>query len=125
MRRAQRAVEARDPRTAIPLAESAASDARLPPRIKALSLVRAARAHALDGNRTAAQARLALAYRIVERSHSDPEDEALAGHCSTAYVRAHEARCRFLLGEPVPAIHTYCDVLCSGHNSHSPRTRPA
>jgi transcriptional regulator with XRE-family HTH domain len=111
MRRAQRAVEAFDPRTAIALAEPAARHNKLPPRIKALSLVRAAQAHALEGNPPAVQARMTLAYRAVEKSGTDPEDEALAGHCTTAYIRAHEAHCRLLLGEPMPAIRAYHDVL--------------
>jgi len=34
----------------------------------------------------------------------------LAGHCTTAYVRAHEPHCR-LLGEPVPAVRAYRQVL--------------
>ncbi len=118
MRRAQRAVEAADPALAVSLAESAVRNRRLPSRIKALSLVRAAQASALDGDRRAVRSRLALAHRTVEQSQADPEDEALAGHCTTAYVRAHEAHCLLLLGEPLAAIREYRDVLTEWPEEH-------
>ena len=111
MRRAQRMVETGNPRAAIALAETAASRTRLPSRIRALSLVRAAQAHALDGTWTAVRTRITLAHRCIKQGGSDAEDEALAGHCTTAYVRAHEAHCRLLLGEPVPAVREYREVL--------------
>src|SRR5204862_6535449 len=90
MRQAQRAVEAGEAALAIALADSAARHSRLPPRVRVLALVRAAQAYALQGDAKAVNLHLTRAYQTLERCASTEPDEALAAHCATGYVRAHE-----------------------------------
>src|SRR6266545_2269644 len=72
MRLAQRAVEAGEPCPALASAVSAMRNRWLSSRVNALSLLGAAQAHALDGNRTAARARLAVALPINGAMRSRP-----------------------------------------------------
>jgi transcriptional regulator with XRE-family HTH domain len=118
MRQAQRAVEMGDPATAVALIGSRQTTARQPPRVRALTLVRAAQAHALAGHGAAARTDLDAARRCVERAGGDAGDEALAAHCSAGYIAAHEAQCRLLLGEPAQAVAAYRDVLAGWPVEH-------
>jgi DNA-binding XRE family transcriptional regulator len=113
MRRAQRAVEAGDAATAIALLDAGPPTARLPPRIRALSMVRVAQAHALAGDDAAARTALNAAYRYVDRAGGDTEDEVLAAHCGSAYIAAHEAQCRLMLGDSASAVAGYRRVLAA------------
>lgn len=110
MRRAQRAVYAGDARAAVDLACTIQLE-QLPARTRALSLVRAAQAHALTGDRNTVSSHLCAAHRVLDHGDTDEADASLAGHCTHDYVRAHEAHCRLLLGDAVPAVEGYRDVL--------------
>jgi transcriptional regulator with XRE-family HTH domain len=110
MRRAQRAVDAGDAHAAVDLAGAIQLE-QLPARIRALSLVRAAQALALTGDRNTVSSHLRAAHRVLDHGYTDEVDASLAGHCTHDYVRAHEAHCRLLLGDAVLAVEGYRDVL--------------
>lgn len=111
MRRAQRASEAGEARLALDLIARAAPGGS-PPRVRALLAIRAAQAHAAIGDGRSAAASLKLALDLVAGgAPSDSTDLEVAQHCTAGYVRAHEALCLRLLGEPIQAARLYEDVL--------------
>ncbi|WP_084558021.1 helix-turn-helix domain-containing protein [Hamadaea tsunoensis] len=111
MRRAQRAAEAGQPRVSLNLVNTT-EQSKLPPRVRALLLIRAAQARAAIGERPTALGHLRAAASLIdEAGASDPTDRAVAAHCTPEYIRAHEAQCLLSLGEAVAAAAIFEDVL--------------
>jgi hypothetical protein len=111
MRRAQRAVELRVADTASALIPTNAALAQTGPRTRALALVRRAQAHAVSGDRSGVRTSLDEANRLLDRGPDDETGATLAGHCTVTYVRAHEAHCNLMLGEPARAATEFQAVL--------------
>nr|WP_275580953.1 helix-turn-helix transcriptional regulator [Natronosporangium hydrolyticum] len=112
MRRAQRAVEKGQVGAAEALVQPVLGAGGLPPRVRALAAVRLAQAHAHHGDATGTRRSIGTAFRLVDQSAAeDPQTASLVSHCTSVYVRAYEACCRLLLGEPAAAIHDFETVL--------------
>ena len=112
MRQSQQAVEQANPIRALALANEALQQGRLPARIQALILIRQAQAYALGGDELACATKIGLAHRLAGRSDPDagsPID--IGAHCTPAYVVAHEAQCRLLLGQSETAVSLYESLL--------------
>lgn len=111
MRRAQRAIEHGNSEWATALASPSARCGRLPPRTQALCLVRTAQAHAMVGDAISVHKSLTRAQQLLDRGDHQEADAALAGHCTPAYIHAHEAHCALLLGDSRAAVSAYRAVL--------------
>lgn len=100
MRRAQRAHEEGQPRTALDLL-SGVSTTNLPPRVRALLAIRGAQAYSALGDGPLARRSLRLAQMAVDsETNSDMIDLTLAAHGTPDYLLAHQGMCLLALGEP-------------------------
>jgi Flp pilus assembly protein TadD len=54
---------------------------------------------------------LARAHWLIDGGDAEESDAAMAGHCTPAYIRAHEAHCALLLGDSREAVTIYRAVL--------------
>lgn len=120
MRRAQRAAEAGGHDNAVELTQPLLAARELPARVRALAAVRHAQACASRGDTNAVRGSIGTAYRLIDQATSaeDPHVTALVGHCTSTYVRAYEAYCRLLLGEPKAAVHDFETVLVDWPPEH-------
>lgn len=108
MRQSQQALDTGDALRAAGLAQRARRDP-LPSPTTALCLVREAEAHALADDATACRQNIDLALRMI--SESRDATDPLGGHCTITYIRAHEARCRQVLGDSSAAIEAYEEIV--------------
>ena len=114
MRQAQRAVERHEVADALSLAGQAWQTAGDNPRDRALCAVRQAQAHALAGDGRGSRLAIEEATRLVDLADltEGPDEPSTIGrHCVAAYVQAHEASCRMLLGEYALAAPALEQVL--------------
>jgi tetratricopeptide (TPR) repeat protein len=114
MRKSQQAVTRGDAPRAIALATAARREPATSPVVAALAAVRQAEGHALAQDEAACRRSLDHAYDLVDPTPPDqdnPWDGDLGRHCTTAYVRAHEAHCWLRLHQPGRAIALFEQIL--------------
>ncbi|MFE4831232.1 hypothetical protein [Streptomyces sp. NPDC056672] len=120
MRQAQRAAERRDARAVHDLADAAWAAAGASHRDRALCAVRLAQGHALTGDSRLCSKAIRMAHQLVAQADelSDDDTATIGRHCVPAYVQAHEAYCRLLLGHPRQASRLLVETLASWPPGH-------
>jgi len=116
MRQAQRAAERHEARTVRNLADAAWAVAGVSDRDRALSAVRQAQGHALAGESRPCYRAIETAYQLVARADefgAGDDLSTIGHHCVRAYVQAHEAYCRLLLGHSREASQLLVEALAS------------